>query len=62
MKLDFQMNYDRLIPNLGGKILNHVAILKKTSDNFLCIYEYLKKLRFVNVGSTIRQQPCIVIS
>jgi len=30
-----------LIPNLDGKFLNHFAMLKKTSDNFVCIY--LKK-------------------
>jgi hypothetical protein len=37
MKLDFKMNYDTLIPNLAGKGLIHVAMLKKTSDN---LYAY----------------------
>jgi len=41
MKLTLTKNYDTLIPNLDGKCLNHFAMLKKTSDNFLCIY--LKK-------------------
>jgi hypothetical protein len=35
------MNYDTLIPNLEGKIFNHIAMLTKPSDNLLCIY--LKK-------------------
>jgi hypothetical protein len=61
MKLTLRLNYDTLIPNLDGKILNHFVMLKKTSDNFLCIY-LKKNLRFMNVGSTARHSLCIVVS